>query len=617
MKMFSCALTKPMCLAVFLMFLVSFSFPWENSWAMSTAPKLPRPDAVNLQVKKHYSVKPDGSYTMTLFVKTLINTYKGKKDRGDFRFGYNSAFETVKVKRARTILADGRVVEVGQKEMNDIADPATQKASIFSGARVRIINFPAVEKGCTVELEIEKGSRLGFWGMESFALLDPCLEKTVTMELPEDMPLNFQLLDKRIKFSQHREKGRKILEWKGEQLEKAADDPLSPPIENLDSTLVFSSFASWKQVGAWFRNILVDKGNKRAAFAHDLDAAPDPDSLYSLLSERLEILPLGFFQTRLHFQKPGQTFKKRYGTQIDAALLFYRILESRGLNPLLLAASSRGIWLKGLKNSFCPQLFDTFVVRAGKRFYSFDAKDMSPGVTGMDGQQALELSGGEFETVTDIRPTGSQASYQVHLADPSRLEFSFKTRQSGTDARSVRKMFKDLTPSEMKVADSMFFHSLNPLAEPLSPLKKTGLDPRTGPVEIKASYSAREVHVPRGDSYVLAVPRISKLDGIASCPEKRKAPFFIRKKESLKVEYNLSLPDSCKVTAVPADIQGEAGPISWENRCRTSDHGIFCVRKVTIQRGLVSAGEEFLELRSRILKLIDPEENSLAYWCSD
>jgi hypothetical protein len=388
-------------------------------------------------------------------------------------------------------------------------------------------------------------------------------------------------------------------------------------VENLDSTLIFSGFSSWKQVGAWFRDILFKSEGHKGPILPDLDSAQDADSLYIFLSRRLEILPISIFNTRLKFQRPEETFRKKYGTQMDAALLFYRILESRGLRPRLLAASSRGVWLKGLKACFYPRLFDTLLVKVSDRYYSFDTKDMSPGVTGMDSQEALIIDTGDFETIIDARPAGSSATYDVHLLEPSTLEYRFVTRLTGADARSARKMFKDLTPEETRVADSMFFHSLSPLAAPLGPLEKKGLDPGDGPVEIKASFRVHGSPVSRGSSYVLPVSRSSKLDGIATCPEKRRTPFFIRKKESVRVEFNLALPGSCKLKAIPQAIQGSVGPVSWDNRCSSSAGGIHCVRRVEVQRGFVQNGEEFRRLKEAVFRLLDPEENSVEYVPAD
>ncbi len=596
---------------LFLLFL-SFHFGAMSCWAMGAPHQDIVPDAVNLQVKKHYRVEPDGSYRMTLYVKTLINTYKGKKDRGDFRFAYNSAYEQVKVKAAKTILPDGRVVEVSPREINDIINPATQKASIFSGARVRIINFPAVEKGCIVELEIEKSSRLGFWGMESFRLLDPCREKIVTIDLPEDMPLNYHLSMDKIQFSHNVQNGRRIFQWKGEQLEKAWDDPMGPLVENVDSTLIFSSFSSWKQVGAWLLSRLSAQAKEGKAVLHEgLASARDVESLYCLLSKRLEILPLGLFDTRFHFQTPLATFSTRYGTQIDAAMLFFNILEARGLEPRLLAASSRGVWLDGLRDIFCPGFFDTLLVEAGGRFYSFDKRDLSPGITGMDGQEALLLDSGEFERIVDIRPSGSSSTYRLSLIDPSTMEYLYTTRRTGTDALVVRRMFKDLTPEEAAVADSMFFHSLDPLAHPLEPLEKSSLEPSAGPVEIRAAYRVSGFYVSNGPFHVLPVPGSSGLDAVASCPEKRKSPFFIRRKRYSRVEFDLAIPGACRPLQVPGDIRGNIGPISWEYICSQSESSLHCVRKMDMERGFVAEGEEFRRLRNAVLQLLDPEENSL------
>ncbi len=599
----------------FLLFSSTCLFAVGSCRAMGVSPPAHVPDAVNLLVKKHYRVNPDGSYSMDIYFKTRLNTYKGKKDRGDFKLGYNSVFEKVEVRLARTILPDGRIIEVGQKEINDIIDPSTQRASIFSGARLKIVNFPSVEKGCTIELEMVKQSRLGFWGMESFRLSDPCRQKTVIIDTPADMPVNFQLAFKKVRFSESRKGDRRILEWTGRQLEKAPDDPLSPMVENLESTLVFSSFRSWKQVGSWFRDILL--GGRGMHQGHivpkALESAGEPADLYCLLAKRLEILPISLFNTRLSFQSPGQTLRSGYGTGIDAALLFYHVLRSRGLDPELVAASSRGVWVRGMENTFYPGSFDTLLVRVGGRYYSFDRKDLSPGVTGMDGQMVLALDSGKFETVRDVSRSRTVVRYNVEVSDPSSGEYRFRSRQSGMSAQKVRRLFKDLTPEEFKVRSSVFFHSLNCLARPAAGLNLSDLDPAAGPVEMEASYRVRGFFITNGNSFVLPIPRSSRLDAVAACPEGRKLSLFIRRQESAEIEFDLTMPESYKISAVPWNMKGSVGPVSWENFCTGSGHTLHCVRSLTLKRGFVRRGKEFRKLKQAVFGLIDPVQNSLRF----
>ncbi len=602
----------PFFLAMFL-FCVAWPFSAAYCHAMGSAYQVRPPDAVNLIVKKRYQLNPDGSYSLTLYFKTLINTYKGKKDRGDFRFGYNSAYEKVDVKFARTILPDGKIVEVSPKEINDIADPSTQGASIFSGARLRIVNFPVIEKGCKIELEIVKHARIGLWGLESFRLADPCRQKTVVIDLPEGSYFDYHLKDRHIHFATEMQQGRRILTWTGKDLDKAPKEPFSPPVENMASTLIFSTFGSWQQVATWFDRIF-SRADTQAGLGRILKAlslSGSADEIYSKLTKRLEILPISFFDTKLVFQSPRQTLMSGYGSQIDVALLFYQILKTKGLAPHLIMASSRGIWVKDIKSCPYPLYLDTLLVKTGHRFYSFDVKDLSPGITGMDGQLGLDLATGKFVPIVDVRPTRNVSSYEVDCNDSSILYYHFKTVRSGRDAQGTRKMFRDLTPKEFKVTSSIFFHSLNPLAVPLAPLEISNLDPLAGPVSLRANFKVKDFIITCGDFWILPVQRISVLDTVATCPENRKNPLFFRKGDSSIVKFIVRFPHPYRIAAIPKDQRGQIGPMSWENFCKASDSRLDCVRKVEIRRGFVKNGKEFKRLKKVISNLLDPEENSL------
>ncbi|RUM91853.1 MAG: hypothetical protein DSZ23_01290 [Thermodesulfatator sp.] len=620
MKSKSCLLRLKMQFLHISFFLVIFVLvPSLCCFAGGTVQPVAKPDAVNLVIKKHYRLGQDGNYTQTLYFKTLINTYKGQKDRGDFKFGYNSAFEKVTVKLARTILPDGRVVKVGPKEINDITDPSTQKASIFSGARMKIVNFPAVEKGCIIELEMEKQSKLPFFAMESFRLADPTREKSVVIDMPRDQSLSFRLAFKGVRFSEKTSNGRRVLEWTGRGLEKDPDDPLSPPLENLDHTLVVSQFASWTEVSQWFTHILLDNLNRQnwPGLSHGFKSATDADGLYCLLENRLKILPLNLFKTKLVFQAPVKTRESGYGTQFDAAVLFYALLKAKGLSPELLAASSRGVWMKGLENVFYPGCLDTVLVKADGRYYSFDRKELSPGITGMHGQLALSLSSGRFEVIKDSRESGKALFYTVKIVDPSDCEYTYSSTLSGTTAQEIRRMFKYLTPGEFQVRSSMFFHSLHPLARPVGDLEISSLQPLAGPVKIKAVYSVNDFHIASGGGFVVPVPRSSGLDAIASCLSGRKDPVFIRSNKSSQVVFDISMPDSYQLLGFPQGFSGRLGPVSWQNSCNATGMNIHCVRRITVKRGFVENGEEFARLKQVVFRLLDPEENSIRFLPAD
>ncbi len=582
--------------------------------SMGTRGSVPQADAINLQVGKYYRVNPDGSFTMRLYFKTLLNTYKGKKDRGDFRFAYNSAFERVDVRLARTILPDGKIIEVGPKEINDIVDPSTQGASIFSGARVKVVNFPAVEKGCIIELELVKHSCLGFWGLESFSLADPCREKKVTIDLPYTSRLNYHIGSSKIHLTKHQNGDRLMLEWTGKQLEKSPDDPLSPPLENRPSTLIFSSFGSWQQVATWLRKRVLEKVpaiGGQSGSQETLAVFEGADALYCLLTKKLEILPIGLFQTRFKFQPPAQTLHSGYGSQVDAALLFYSLLKARGKAPELMAANARGIWIKGLRDLCSPRLFDTILVKVNKKYYSFDRKDLSPGITGMDGQMCLGLDSGRLQYITDVRPKDSSSKYEVSFPKDFVTEYRYRTRRTGIGAQGMRRMFKDLTPREFEVTSAIFFHSLNPLARPMSPVKITGLEPLAGPVELFARYQVRDFVISNATSFIFQVPRITLLDVLATFPDDRKSDLFIKRRESARVEFSMTIPESYEMISLPPDIEGSQGPVSWKNVCSAFGKRVDCVRTVKVKRGFVKKGAEFKRLRGQVLELFDPEQNCL------
>ena len=85
-------------------------------------------DAVNLKIKKHYTVAADGSYKLHLYVKRRILTYKGKKEHADFKFTYNQARQSVKLLKAQTITTEKEIVRSRRKRFTTYRFPGTVRS---------------------------------------------------------------------------------------------------------------------------------------------------------------------------------------------------------------------------------------------------------------------------------------------------------------------------------------------------------------------------------------------------------------------------------------------------------------------------------------------------------
>ncbi|NPA94576.1 MAG: DUF3857 domain-containing protein [Thermodesulfobacteria bacterium] len=584
-----------------------------TAWARSNPEQDSRPDATILLVEKNYQVDPDGNYTLTLHLKTKIHTYRGRKNWADFKISYNSQFEQVRIIEAKTIGRDGSTEKVTPKEIHDITDPSTQSASLFSSARLKVVNFPSVEEGCTVELLMEKKSRLGFWTLETFSGDNPILLKKVEVTMPSTMNLSVHLMTNEIE-SQKREKGNtKTITWTGKNRPKIISEPFMPPIQNRPDTLILSSLGTWQDVSKLFSSTLfratpTDTQALLAALPQNIRQIDDPDELYIKLSKAIEIYPIGFFKSNLDIRPPITTLKSGYGSQMDAIVLFKNILKAKGMDSSVVAANSGGIFLKKLKDSHCPSLFNTFLLKCKDKFYSFDMKEAPPGITGMDGQMALDLESGRFITIRDTSPKETVQEYVVKMSSPASFVVDYVGEFKGTSGIFLKNSFKDLTPEEFKVRQSIFYHSLHPLAHPLEKLKVQGLSRQSTKVRTVARYNVQGFQVKNSNTFFFPLKIPGLLESLFALLPERKNDLFIKNPSIQKVSFSLTLPEGLELKGLPPANKGAVGPISWMSTCRSKSEdskSVLCTNTVTVQRGLIDKGQEYSRLRKAVQRLMD------------
>ncbi len=607
--------TKLLSFFVFVaLFVLIGSF---NCFAMGSSHKMKMVDALVLLIDKDYQVSRSGNYTLTLHVKTLIKTYRGKKSWADFRTTYNSNFEQIKVIRAITVRPDGKKIVVTPKEIHDLTDPSTQRAAIFSNERLKVINFPSVEEGCTVELVLEKRSRLGLWAVEPFALRDPVMQKRVTVSVPKDVELEYHLGSKKIAFAKESKGDKVTYKWIGRNLERIIPDPMMPPMENRPDTLIFSTLRSWNEVGSLFEGFLNRKHHANAVAPLSkntpIQTPKDAKDIYLFVKKRIEVFPIPFFFSTMSFSSPEETIARGYGSQMDAVLLFKNLLEQKGIESKIVAANSRGILLKGLKDCHAPLFFDTFLIKAQELFFSFDMKESPPGITGLDGQLGLDIESGKFVTIKDIVKKDSIQDFKFTISSPSSFEADYKGKFLGMAAISMKNSFKDLTPAEFLVRSSIFYHSLHPLSEPLSPLHVTGLDQSSHEVNISAKYKVNNFDVKTDKLHLFPSKSSGILGALSRLLPERSNDLFIKRPQKESIRITIRLPASLTFFNIPPNMSGQIGPVSWENHCDLHDNTLSCTKSFWTRRGFVRLGKQFQELYEAVQNLMDPRINSYPF----
>ena len=563
-------------------------------------------DAIYERIDKTYQVHRDGSSVLTLHFRVKILTYKGKKDHADFRYPFNTSYQTVQVESAKTVTADGRIFPVDRKEIHDINDPEDAGASIYSREHMKVVNFPSVEPGTTVELKLKVTSRRGFWATECFRLGDPVMLKIVTVSLPKGMSLKVKQPVLKVKQKITHEGGRTIYRWTARHIPKQIEEPLLPPVEDRGTCLFLSTFTSWHEIAAYFRKMLPKDVVKGVGKEFQVKS---PDQLYVRLMKRFLVYPLDLFHTSLRFQAPGVTLKKGYGCQEDLAILFYALLKLKGYHPEFLMMNSEDVSLGEFEGMPAPSLFDDILVRCRGIDYAFYAKELPPGFNGLQGALVLDLGRGRLVPARQRYANRSMSRMTLFLTPTAGLKGHFALRAEGRQAILLRSWLRYKTAKEWRIAASRIYHQIDPIAQIEGKLTCQGLNTLSAPVLLKGRFLLHRPFPASGPWSFITVRKPDLPGGLAPLLKGRQGALMIPKNYEESLTMNLSLPLHVQVYRSPHPERGSIKAMDWDYRVTSMGDHLTVRRVIRLKRSILFPGTRaYWELRQVVKKLYSPAD---------
>ncbi|MBN2231863.1 MAG: DUF3857 domain-containing protein [Deltaproteobacteria bacterium] len=598
----------------------------------------PNADAVNEIIDKHYVVADSGGWVLRCRVVCRIRSYKGKKDHADFKINYNGAWQRVRVDTARTITAAGGEIPVDPAEINDIPAPWTTTANIYAGARQRVINFPAVEPGCTVAVEFTLISDRGFWATELFALPDPIARKTVSIDLPADLPLAL-VEPPGVSRREQRSAHRRVVVWTTTDRPAEIPEPLLPAPENRGAGLQVSTFGTWRQTTAWFTALLPPATVTAATAAAVIDptgtgtpadhgdtrkAAASVDRLYLELMARTAPRPIDLLDSNLTVQTPAETRVNGYGTPLDLALLFGAELAARGLEGELLLANHRDLVIDPLAAAHSPSCFTVPLVRCAGSFYAFHQRDLAPGDTGLAGRRALRLADGELLTVSDRHGGRHEEILTLAPTGDNRLGGTWQACFSGSPATDRRAEWRFQSPPEWRRTSARLLHDIDPQARTVTgtPVTVSGLTELNQPLEVSCRFSIPRGFEPLGGGRLtVPLPELPLPDELRSLPAHRRGPLLLAEPLEITLTTVITMPPELHVVRQPRDETRTAPGISTSRKTRQENDTLTVSRRVVLERTLLPApghgengGDELSAVaafRRALIELLRPENRLL------
>jgi hypothetical protein len=486
-----------------------------------------------------------------------------------------------------------------------------------------VVSLPAVEPGSEIEIEIELQSINGFWSKENFRLNDPIIDKTVIIDAPAAINLNFRNpRSLKLEYRQQKTDPDTIrYRWQGKNIPALTPERGAAPLLEQGFCLLISTFSDWHQVAELFQqsfttaqNIQSDKMSAIRLGNPNQNAEPLSHQLFRRI-RKLTTYEISFQETDWKIQSPAETRRLGYGTDCDLSLLLLTQLQRHQQPAKIIMVCSQNHFLKEFADFPYPDWWDTALVKSGTDFFLFSSEKVAPGITGYDGRIGLAIESGEIITVKD------RAANQI----TSKLNLNFKNFPSGqgkltlnlygSSAAEWRSQWRDLSDPEKEIAGNQFLHQIDPEAEFVEKLSITGLKNDRKNLTFDCRFKLQNIGVKiagntRKPQYLLPIKAPELPIQLKSMLRNRVQPLTIANNLIIKDQITIQLPDNAADVTLPPATTGELPGFSWQVTCRFDPENslIKFDRTITLQRGIIQAQtSDYQKCISTIRSLYQPD----------
>jgi Domain of Unknown Function with PDB structure (DUF3857) len=310
------------------------------------ASQYPDAAAVTLKHEKIITVNPDYSSVSEEHLIIKILSDLGKRRYGDQKRRYNSDSDSIVVILARTFDKEMTIIDVEEKAINDITPASLSGASMYSNIMQKVISFPALEKGVTIELKLKKysgapeeGEKVFVWGTDMFQKTDPILSKERRLIIPKGMDVKHIVQNEGVSYITDSTENSIIHAWKTTYASQIIPEPNMPPITRIAPRLVYTSADSWEEVGVWFGekfypHLKANKSLKKKVKEFRKESKNDEEviekiSIFVIQKVREINLTLGLAGYEPH--DAADVFDNKYGDWLDKTVLLITMLKEAGI----------------------------------------------------------------------------------------------------------------------------------------------------------------------------------------------------------------------------------------------------------------------------------------------
>jgi len=312
-------------------------------------------DAVYLQLKKEYTLNPDGSIDYRYMKKQKLQTYRAFHNLyGETFIVYHPDFQSLKVNEVYTIMADGKKNPSPANAFNEVLPGFAANAPAYNKLREMVITHAGTERNAVLNIDYVLHSKKGFYpclmGNDLLCEVEPVKELTFIIRVPSESKLNFSILNSTATPAVTKEGDFQVYTWKFTNVPSISTEDFQKGGNDLYPKILFSTakdrsdlYKEFQKQAAFSYGLNTDMKNVVAAISAENKEKTDVIlKLQEKVVTELRLYPVPLRYTGFTSRTAQETWNSNGGTPIEKAVLFVALLKEAGVeaNPVFMIRNS-------------------------------------------------------------------------------------------------------------------------------------------------------------------------------------------------------------------------------------------------------------------------------------
>ncbi len=309
----------------------------------------------------------DGTGERVIHVVLRIQSEGAARQFGVLSVNYASAYETGAIDFIHVRKPDGTTVETPTADAIEMPAPVTREAPLYSDLKEKQVPVRSLGAGDVLDYQLHtvrtKAEAPGqFWGAEHFTVVGAVvLSETLTLETPAATYVKVWSPNHPATPAEH--DGLRVWHWNSAQTKPSGRDKdgkmivaaaeAHDPDQDADGralpSVAWTTFHSWAEVGAWYRDLAASRADPNDAIRAKADEltkdAKTPEeqtrALYRFVSTQVRYVGIDLGIGRYQPHPAAEVLATQYGDCKDKDTLLEALLHAKGFTtaPALIGVS--------------------------------------------------------------------------------------------------------------------------------------------------------------------------------------------------------------------------------------------------------------------------------------